>query len=69
MAVVALIGTFDTKGPECSWVCSRIEALGVKVLAIDVGPFSTANVDVSAAEVAAAAGEDLEELKTHEDRG
>jgi uncharacterized protein (UPF0261 family) len=68
---IALIGTFDTKGEEFSFLRERIENAGLRTLMIDVGvlggpPFE---VDVSQAEVAAAAKEDLAALKTDGDRG
>ena len=68
---VALIGTFDTKGDEFSFLRERIESGGVRTLMIDVGvlgapPFPA---DVSQEEVAAAANENLAVLRTERDRG
>ena len=68
---IALIGTFDTKGEEFSFLRERIEHAGLRTLMIDVGvlgrpPFE---VDISQVEVAAAAKEDLVALKTVRDRG
>ena len=68
---VALIGTFDTKGEEFSFLREQIERAGLRTITIDVGvlgnpPFEP---DISQAEVAAAANEDLEELRTERDRG
>jgi uncharacterized protein (UPF0261 family) len=68
---IALIGTFDTKGEEFSFLRERIESAGLRTLMIDVGvlgdpPFAA---DVSQEEVAAAANEDLAALKTERDRG
>ncbi len=68
---VALIGTFDTKGEEFSFLRERIEGAGLRTLTIDVGvlgsgPFAA---DISQAEVAAAANESLAELRTGRDRG
>jgi uncharacterized protein (UPF0261 family) len=68
---VALIGTFDTKGDEFSFLRERIESGGVRTLMIDVGvlgdpPFPA---DVSQEEVAAAANENLFALRTERDRG
>jgi len=68
---VALIGTFDTKGEEFSFLRDQIEHAGLRTMTIDVGvlgnpPFEP---DISQAEVAAAANEDLEELRTERDRG
>ena len=68
---VALIGTFDTKGEEFSFLRERIESAGLRTLMIDVGvlgrpPYET---DISQAEVAAAANENLAALQTERDRG
>jgi uncharacterized protein (UPF0261 family) len=68
---VALIGTFDTKGEEFYFLRERIESAGLRALMIDVGvlgspPFEP---DISQAEVAAAANENLPALKTERDRG
>jgi len=68
---VALIGTFDTKGEEFSFLRDRIESTGLQTLMIDVGvlgapPFTA---DISREEVVAAANENLEALKTERDRG
>ena len=68
---IALIGTFDTKGEEFSFLRERIESAGLRTLMIDVGvlgspPFAA---DISQAEVAAAAKEDLAALRTERDRG
>ena len=68
---IALIGTFDTKGEEFSFLRDRIESAGLRTLMIDVGvlggpPFAA---DISQEEVAAAAEEDLAALKTERDRG
>jgi uncharacterized protein (UPF0261 family) len=68
---VALIGTFDTKGEEFFFLQEQIERAGLRTIMIDVGvlgnpPFEP---DISQAEVAAAAKENLEALKTERDRG
>ena len=54
---VALIGTFDTKGEEFSFLRARIENAGLRTLMIDVGVLGSATfeADISQAEVAAAA--------------
>jgi uncharacterized protein (UPF0261 family) len=70
MPTVALIGTFDTKGTELTYVRDLIEARKVAVLAIDVGTQRTlATADIDAAQVARAAGTDLETLRRLNDRG
>jgi uncharacterized protein (UPF0261 family) len=68
---IALIGTFDTKGEEFSFLRDRIESAGLRTMMIDVGvlgspPFAA---DISQAEVAAAANEDLAALQKERDRG
>ena len=68
---IALIGTFDTKGEEFSFLRERIEGAGLRTLMIDVGvlvspPFQT---DISREEVAVAANENLTALKAERDRG
>jgi uncharacterized protein (UPF0261 family) len=68
---IALIGTFDTKGEEFSFLRERIESAGLRTMMIDVGvlgsPIFAANI--SPAEVAAAANEDLAALQEERDRG
>jgi uncharacterized protein (UPF0261 family) len=68
---IALIGTFDTKGEEFSFLRDRIESAGLRTMMIDVGvlgspPFAA---DISQAEVAAAANENLAALQKERDRG
>lgn len=70
MATVALLGTLDTKGEEYSWLKERLQRLGVAVLAIDAGSFSTSPMaDVPSDEVIAAAGADAAGLRERRDRG
>jgi len=68
---IALIGTFDTKGEEFSFLRDRIEKAGLRTIMIDVGVLGgpTFKVDISQAEVAAAANEDLNVLRSNRDRG
>ena len=68
---IALIGTFDTKGEEFSFLRERIENAGLRTLMIDVGVLGRPSfeVDISQVEVAAAAKEDLAALKADGDRG
>ncbi|MEL7978060.1 Tm-1-like ATP-binding domain-containing protein [Isoptericola sp. F-RaC21] len=66
---VALIGTMDTKGAEYAWLADRVRSHGAEALTIDVGTFSDAAADVSAHDVAAAAGHDLDALRASGDRG
>lgn len=68
---VALIGTFDTKGEEFSFLRDRIESAGLRTLMINVGVLddATFEADISPAEVAAAANENLAALRAERDRG
>jgi uncharacterized protein (UPF0261 family) len=67
---ILLIGTFDTKGEEFSFVCELIKDRGHEVLMMDMGilggpPFDP---DISAGEVATAGGSSLEKLRQSADR-
>jgi uncharacterized protein (UPF0261 family) len=68
---IALIGTFDTKGEEFSFLRDRIESAGMRTLMIDVGVLGSPSfaADISQVEVAAAANEDLFALQKERDRG
>jgi uncharacterized protein (UPF0261 family) len=68
---IALIGTFDTKGEEFSFLRDRIESAGLRTMMIDVGVLGSPHfaADISHAEVAAAAKEDLAALQKERDRG
>lgn len=69
MKTVALIGTFDSKGIEYAYVKKIIEDLGLKTYTIHMGVFPPLfTPDVSNAEVAKAAGEDIEALAAKKDR-
>lgn len=70
MAHVAILGTFDTKGVEYSWLRDRLIEHGVEVLPIDTGSFSTSPMAVvTSDDVIAAAGEDAAGLRAERDRG
>jgi uncharacterized protein (UPF0261 family) len=70
VAVVVLVGTLDTKGPELRYVRERIREAGCEVILVDAGVRSSdPDVDISADEVAAAVGEDRPALATAGDRG
>jgi uncharacterized protein (UPF0261 family) len=68
---IALIGTFDTKGEEFAFLRERIESAGLRTMMIDVGVLGSPAfpTDISQAEVAAAANEDLAALQKERDRG
>jgi uncharacterized protein (UPF0261 family) len=70
-ATIALVGTLDTKGAEFDFLREQIRNAGLATLVIDAGvldepPFPP---DISRAEVAAAAGVRLDELRATKDRG
>ena len=70
MATVALMGTFDTKSEELSWVRDQLVAAGCQVLLLDVGTFSDGSIaDIGPDEVARAAGGSLDALRHDRDRG
>jgi uncharacterized protein (UPF0261 family) len=63
---VALIGTLDTKAVEYQFLKERVVAAGCEVVVIDTGVIGEPGSppDVTSREVAAAAGQDLESLRT-----
>ncbi len=69
--VVAILGTLDTKGVEFAFLKARVEAHGAATLMIDVGPLGPPAFapDITADEVARAAGADIAALRTRGDRG
>lgn len=70
-ATVLLIGTLDSKGEEFAYVRELIHARGLRTLVVDAGVLGepTFTPEVSAAEVAAAGGGDLQALREQGDRG
>ncbi len=70
---VMLIGTFDTKGEEYAFVRGKLEAAGVRTLAVDVGVMGGGHpampCDIPAGDVAREAGASLEALRAKGDRG
>lgn len=69
MKTIALAGTFDSKGKEYLYVKELIESLGFNTFTIHTGVFTPAfEPDVSNAEVAAAAEEDIQEIAEIRDR-
>lgn len=70
MKAIAVVGTFDSKGPEFAFVRDVILAQGVDVLTIHTGTFAPLfEPDITNREVAAAAGISLQELAADNDRG
>lgn len=69
MKTIAVLGTFDSKGPEFLYVKGLIEDLGLKAYMIHTGVFEPTFIpDVSNAEVAAEAGYDIKEVAAKKDR-
>lgn len=69
MKTIAIIGTLDTKGREFGFIKSLIEERGMQTLCINTGVFEPAfEADVSNAEIAAAAGADIQEIVAKKDR-
>jgi len=63
MTTVVLVGTLDTKGKEYEYLRERVREHSVDVLLVDAGVFEPqVEPDIPRAEVAAAAGEDVENL-------
>lgn len=71
MAVIAVIGTLDTKGKEHAFLTECLRGEGHEVLLIDVGTGGPPEVmpDISREEVAKAGGIDLDSLIKRHDRG
>ncbi|NDL56957.1 Tm-1-like ATP-binding domain-containing protein [Phytoactinopolyspora mesophila] len=71
MATVALLGTLDTKGVEYQFLRDRLRHAGADTVLVDCGVFGPNAVepDISADDVAGAAGTSLDELRTAGDRG
>ncbi len=70
MSTVVLLGCLDTKGAEYAYLRDRIEATGCEVVLVDAGVMSDQSTgDITADEVAAAAGVDRLALATAGDRG
>ncbi|HEX7162582.1 MAG TPA: Tm-1-like ATP-binding domain-containing protein [Trebonia sp.] len=71
MAAVALVGTFDTKGPDFAFLADRLRAAGVEVVAVDAGTGDPVGLtpDIDGETVAAAAGTTRAGLRAAGDRG
>jgi uncharacterized protein (UPF0261 family) len=70
VSTVVLVGSLDTKGEEYRFARDRLCGLGVDTLVVDTGVVGRPafDGDISAAEVAAAAGTGLERLRAAADR-
>lgn len=71
MATIAVLGTLDSKGSEHAYLAEIIRAKGHDVLLIDVGTGTepTVKPDVTREQVAQAAGINLTEIRSRQDRG
>jgi len=71
VAAVALVGTFDTKGPDFAFLAARLRAAGVQVVAVDAGTGDPVGLtpDIDGEAVAAAAGASRAGLRAAGDRG
>ena len=74
MATVVLVGTLDTKGQDYAFLAGRLRASGAGVLVVDAGTgtaSATAAIspDITAGQVAEAAGTTVEALRSAGDRG
>jgi uncharacterized protein (UPF0261 family) len=69
MKTIAIAGTFDTKGDEFLYAKHLVEKLGFHPLMIHTGAFEPKFVpDISNSQVAAAIGENMEEIAAQKDR-
>ncbi|MGI9154755.1 MAG: Tm-1-like ATP-binding domain-containing protein, partial [Rubrivivax sp.] len=61
-AVILLVGTADTKSDELAYLRECVQALGARVLLMDVGVLAAGHVgvDITNAEVAQAGGTTLQ---------
>jgi uncharacterized protein (UPF0261 family) len=68
---VCIVGTLDTKGMEFQFVKERVEASGVSTFSVNTGILGEPHFapDISANEVAEAAGSSLQALRDEGDRG
>jgi len=70
MKKILVLGTLDTKGDQLGYLRERIEARGHQVVLMDLsmGGSSSVPADISPAEVALAAGGDIEAWRSSRDR-
>lgn len=69
MKTIALAGTFDSKGKEFLFVKELIESLGINTFTIHTGVFAPVfTPDISNEQIAAAIGENMEEIAARKDR-
>lgn len=69
MKTIAVVGTFDSKGKELSYVKDILEGLGLNTLTINCGTYEpTVETDISNEEVAKEVGKDIKEIASKRDR-
>ena len=63
---IIVMGTMDTKGPELAYLARQVSSAGCHAILMDVGAkaASETNADVTAAQVAAGVGEDIDTIRT-----
>jgi len=71
MPTIAILGTFDSKGPEHAFLADCIRASGFDTLLINAGSLSEPGLkpDVGSDELAAASGQDWKQVLARQDRG
>lgn len=62
---IVVMGTMDTKGPELAYLAQQVSSAGCHAVLMDVGAHAagTSDADITAAQVAAAIGEDIEAIR------
>ena len=64
MKTIAIVGTFDTKGKKLKFIKDLVEKQGLFTLCIHTGVFEPfVTPDISNADLAAAVGVDIEEMR------
>src|SRR6516225_4311751 len=68
---ICVLGAFDTKAEDHAFLRSEILKLGQRVLTVNIGVLGSTGlfpVDIEAEEIVAAAGLDLDQLRSHKDK-
>ena len=62
---IVVMGTMDTKGPELAYLAQQIASAGCRAVLMDVGAHAASDTkaDITAAQVAAAIGEDIKTIR------
>lgn len=72
MKRLLVIGTFDTKGAEYAYVIEQIRQHGIDIMTMNIGTMGTTDlfaVDIKANQIVETAGEELEQIRSANDRG